>query len=216
MKRRDLLFDLDGTIIDSFEGVGNSYRYALSQMGIAVKDEKELRQVLGPPLSESFEKLYGLVGKDNEEAVKHYRKYYLENEAVYACRLYDGIADAISSLRERGYRISLATSKPEKMARMILERKGITSLFDFIGGANEAEGRWDKVDVVRYVLSSLDKATPEGALMIGDRKYDVLGARELNIDTLGVLWGFGSKKELDESGALMLAGTPSELLLLLP
>ena len=72
------------------------------------------------------------------------------------------------------------------------------------------------MDVVRYVLASLDKATPEGALMIGDRKYDVLGARELNIDTLGVLWGFGSEKELTESGALMLASTPSELLLLLP
>lgn len=209
---RDLLFDLDGTIIDSFAGVGGSYRYALEKMGIAVADESELRRVIGPPLSESFEKLYGLVGKKNEEAVSHYRTYYLEHEAVYACSLYDGITDAILKLKERGYRISLATSKPEKMARMILERKGITSLFDFIGGADESVGRKDKVAVIRYVLSSLESNEVQSTLMIGDRMYDVLGAKELGIDTLGVLWGFGSERELSESGVLMTAELPRDLL----
>ena len=212
---RDLLFDLDGTVIDSFDGVSRSYRYALEKMGRKVEDPSELRRVLGPPLCESFEKLYGLVGRENEEAVAHYRKYYLEHEAVYACSLYDGIVDAITALRARGYRISLATSKPERMAKLILERKGITSLFDFIGGAFDDVGRREKADVIRYVLASLDGSTPDGTLMIGDRMYDTVGARELGIDTLGVLWGFGSERELVDSGVVMLADTPHDLLDLL-
>lgn len=212
---RDLLFDLDGTVIDSFDGVSRSYRYALQKMGREVRDVYELRRVLGPPLSESFEKLYGLVGKENEEAIAHYRKYYLENEAVYACSLYDGIVDAIAALRARGYRISLATSKPEKMARLILSRKGITSLFDFIGGAEDDVGRKEKEDVIRYVLASLEGSDVKSTLMIGDRMYDTVGARALGIDTLGVLWGFGSEKELRDSGVLMLAGSPIDLLTLL-
>jgi phosphoglycolate phosphatase len=215
MNYRDLLFDLDGTVIDSFDGISRSYRYALEKMGREVRDEKELRRVIGPPLSESFETLYGLVGKENEEAIWHYRKYYLENDAVYACRLYDGIVDAISTLRERGYRISIATSKPEKMAKLILERMGISSLFDFIGGAEDDARRREKTDVIRYVLASLDGSDVQSTLMIGDRMYDTVGARELGIDALGVLWGFGSEQELKDSGVRMLASSPSELLTLL-
>ena len=102
------------------------------------------------------------------------------------------------------------------MARLILERKGITSLFDFIGGADEDRARKEKVDVIRYVLHALQKSDTRDVLMIGDRMYDTVGARELGIDTLGVLWGFGTESELTESGTLMLAHTPRELLTLLP
>ena len=213
---RDLLFDLDGTIIDSFDGVSRSYLHALEKMGCDISDTSKLKQVIGPPLSESFERLFGLRGQDNEAAVAYYREYYLENEAVYACDLYDGVCDAIATLKKRGYRISLATSKPEKMARLILERKGITSLFDFIAGADESVGRKEKADVIRYALDSLDGSDPRATLMIGDRMYDTVGARALEIDTLGVLWGFGEATELTESGVLMLAETPSDLMDLLP
>jgi phosphoglycolate phosphatase len=213
---RDLLFDLDGTVIDSFDGVSRSYLYALKKMGKTVQTPTELRRVIGPPLSESFERLYGLSKEESEKAIRHYREYYLSHEAVYACSLYDGIVDAIAALRARGYRISLATSKPEKMAKLILERKGITSLFDFIGGADEALGRKEKVDVIRHVLCSLAGSDVESTLMIGDRMYDTVGAKELGIDTLGVLWGFGDERELTDSGALMLARKPSELLEILP
>ncbi len=217
MKRyRDLFFDLDGTVIDSFEGVSRSYRYALEKMGREVKETAELRRVIGPPLSESFERLYGLCGKENEEAVRHYREYYLANDAVYAFRLYDGIVDAISTLKERGYRVSLATSKPQTMAERILKRKGLSSLFDFVGGADDAVGRTNKADVIRYALSALGGSDARRTLMIGDRMYDTLGARELGMDTLGVLWGFGSRQELSQSGVLAIVDSPSELLAFLP
>lgn len=213
---RDLFFDLDGTVIDSFDGVSRSYLYALEKMGRKVKDVCELRRVIGPPLAESFEKLYGLYGKENEAAVRHYREYYLSHNAVCDCRLYDGIADAISALRGRGYRISLATSKPERMAKLILDRLGIASLFDFVGGADDERGRSEKVDVIRHVLLNLKGSDAGTCLMIGDRRYDTEGARELGIDTLGVLWGFGDEAELLSSGVLALASSPLDLLSLLP
>ena len=213
---RDLFFDLDGTVINSFSGVSRSYLYALEKMGRQVSDVSELRRVVGPPLAESLAELYGLRGKENEMAVRYYREYYLQHNAVYDFTLYDGIVDAISALRERGYRISLATSKPERMAKLILDRLGIASLFDFVGGADEETGRTEKVDVIRYVLSNLKGSDVGTGLMIGDRRYDTEGASMLGLDTLGVLWGFGDEAELISSGVLALASSPFDLLSLLP
>ena len=213
--RKYLLFDLDGTLIDSFDGVSRSYAYALDKMGIPLSDPRALRRVIGPPLSESFREYYGLTGERNAEAIAHYREYYLKHNAVLACTLYDGVADALRRLRQLGYRISLATSKPLRMAMLILEKKGLLELFDFVGGADDSVGRSEKSDVIRYVLSSLEGASASSSLMIGDRKYDTLGAASLGIDTLGVLWGFGDSTELLETGAVALAESPDELVSIL-
>ncbi|MDE7298252.1 MAG: HAD family hydrolase [Lachnospiraceae bacterium] len=205
-----LLFDLDGTLTDPKEGITKCFQYALEAFGIAPPAADELTWVIGPPLMESFMQGCGFSEERAKEATAKYRERYepvgwQENQA------YPGIADELARLREAGFVLALATSKPEHMAERILEHFGLADYFEVIGGASRDLSRTRKEEVLRYTLDRLGVEDMDEVLMIGDRKYDVEGAGQLGIPCLGVTWGYGSREELEKAGATAIAGSVREM-----
>lgn len=205
-----LLFDLDGTITDSFESVANCFCYALKHFGIEVKNISELRPALGPPLKDSFINLYGLSDEDAKRAVEKYRERYkiyntLEN------KLYDGIDDILNKLQKEGYKLILATSKPEEYAVKILKYFNLDKYFYDICGASFDKSRSEKEDVLNYLLAKNKINDLKKAVMIGDRKYDLEAAGTLGLDAIGVLYGYGDIEELSSYKNVFLAPTPEML-----
>ncbi len=207
---RDLLFDLDGTLIDSHIGVTGCFASALTAHGIKTSREEIPLSVLGPPLEESFRKIWGLTGVENEAIIATYRAHYKET-GRHLASLYPGIPEMLDTLLASGYRLSVATTKLEVPALAMLREFGIADRFAAIAGADDSMGRHEKCDVIRHLFTRLDALTPEHTLMIGDRFYDAEGARAVGIDCLGVLWGFGSEEELARAGAVYLSKTPLSL-----
>lgn len=205
-----LLFDLDGTIVDSSLGITNSAIYALEKFGIRVEDRRELYRFIGPPLVESFSKFYGFSEQDARRAVEYYRERYRES-GIFENEVYEGIPELLATLRADGKRIVLATSKPETFARRILEHVALDSYFDVIAGATLDRTRDTKESVIRYALGQLMHGGEGSAVMIGDRLHDVEGARAVGIDSIGVLFGFGSREELEAAGATYIAATVGEI-----
>lgn len=218
MRYDHVLFDLDGTIVDSEEGITKSVEYALKKYGISVPDRGELRCFIGPPLVDSFMRFYGFSEEKAGEATDFYRERYAVL-GVHENRLYPGIRELLTELRGMGVSIALATSKPEIFAKMVIEDMELTELFDFIAGTqlDDAAGRKNnyrtkKEDVIAYALSELGATDPSRVLMVGDRKHDVIGAKINGTDSAYALWGFGSKAEAVEFGADYAAEKPSEII----
>lgn len=210
MKKNYLLFDLDGTLTDPMEGITRSVQYALKHYGIWEPDRRKLCPFIGPPLKQGFMKYYGFEAKKAEEAVEVYREYY-KRQGIFENFVYPGIPEMLEALKSGGQKILLATSKPEVFARQILEHFDLDRYFDFIGGADMGEARAQKGDVIRYVLEENGIADVSQAVMAGDREYDILGAAENGIDSVGVLFGYGSRRELEMAGAKVLAETVENL-----
>ncbi len=197
---KNLLFDLDGTLTDPALGITSAAQYALGKMGIAVEDRRTLNWLIGPPLIASFETGFGLTNAEALTALGYYREYFSET-GIFQNELYPGIDELLNDLKAAGRRLMVATSKPEDFTNRILCHFGIAKYFDFVGGNTMNEGRPTKADVISYVLCSCPEVTPESSLMIGDRRYDVEGARAFDIDCAGVLYGYGSREELELAGA---------------
>lgn len=206
-----ILFDLDGTLTDPGEGITNSVAYALNKYGITVSDKKELYRFIGPPLHESFEEYYDFSQEKAMQAVAYYREYFTQT-GIYENQVYDGIQDLLESLKEAGKKVILATSKPEPFAKQILEYFHLSDYFDFAAGSNMDGTRTRKADVIGYALESCQISEYSKVVMIGDRKHDVLGAAQFGIDTIGVLYGYGSEEELKSAGAVYLAERPEHIL----
>ncbi len=207
MKQLAVIFDLDGTLTDSGEGVINCVQLALSRLGVPCEDREALRVCVGPPLRESFP-WFGVPADQVEEAVAIYRSRY-NTVGKYENVPYPGIRALLDRLKAAGVSLYVGTSKPEAMALDILEHFGLADCFDRICGADFAGTRDSKVDVLRYLLKSLPAdARP---LMVGDTIYDVAGAAELQIPTIGVTWGFGSAREMEEAGAIAIVDTMDAL-----
>lgn len=204
-------FDLDGTITDSSLGITNSVIYALKKYGIEEKDYGKLCRFIGPPLTESFQKFYGFSKEQSIEAVKFYREYYTV-KGIYENRVYDGFEDVLKNLRKAGKKLVVATSKPEPFAKTIIEYFHLDSYFDYIAGMELDGGRGMKADVIQYALEACQIADMSRVLMVGDREHDVLGAHKIGIDCLGVLYGFGTREELEEAGADHIAETVEGIL----
>lgn len=205
-----ILFDLDGTLTDTSEGIINSVSYALSKLGIEAGDKTRFYKFIGPPLRNGFEEVCGLKGEDVERCVTYYREYYSE-KGVYENRLYDGIKELLKRLYESGRSILLATSKPERFAVEILEKHGIKRYFSHISGADMEGKRDKKTDVIARALE-LGKITDlSDAVMVGDRLYDIEGARKFGMASIGVLFGFGGRCELEEAGADYIAESAEEI-----
>lgn len=204
-----VLLDLDGTITDSAPGIINSIRYALEKHGFDVPEETQLRKFVGPPLKEQFQKVFGLSDVEGEEMVASYREYY-GTKGIYENRVYEGIPRMLSRLQEAGIRIMMATSKPEQYARIIAEHFGFAKYFEYIGGACMDGARTDKHEVIEYVLDTCKVTDRDCVVMVGDRSHDIVGAKKAGIHSLGVLYGYGSREELEGNGVEMLAGTPEE------
>ncbi len=205
-----LFFDLDGTLTDSAPGIYNSIRYALGEMKVPVPDEAELKQFIGPPLTHSFAKYCGMNEEDALEAVRLYRVYF-NDKGWQENSVYPGIPESLERLKDAGFKMMVATSKPEDFAVRIVRRFGIDGYFDGVYGASMDLKRSTKTEVIEYALESLGIADTSKVLMVGDREYDVLGAARFGMDCMGVLFGFGSRKELEDAGAAMIAETPEEI-----
>lgn len=194
MKYKNILFDLDGTMIDSQAGITKSAQYALKKFNIIVEDLEELIPFIGPPLKNSFMNYYGFSEQDALQAVKYYREYFADH-GVFANTLYPGIEDLLKKLHAEGRKLFVATAKPTIYTEQILEGYKLRHLFTYVCGANLDGTRTDKSEIIKTVIDEA-KISLEGTVMIGDRKYDIVGAHNNKIDSIAVGYGFGSKEEL--------------------
>ncbi len=204
--KRAVFFDLDGTLTDPSAGVLASVRYALGSLGEKIPEEAVLRSFIGPPLADSFVRVLGMTPQRANEAIRLYRVYYGQG-GMFENRVYPGVPQLLGVLKRQGRLIVLATSKPEEFARDILAHFDLLHAFDFLGCATMDDRRRHKADVIAYALSSL-ALSPQDCVMVGDRCFDVAGARENGMGCIGVSYGFGSMEELRDAGALALADTP--------
>lgn len=204
-----LLFDLDGTLTDPFEGITRSVEYALNAFGIEVEDRRVLAPFIGPPLVESLTERYGFTMEDAVAAVAKYREYFAV-KGLYENELFEGIPELLSNCRKAGYKISMATSKPTHYARIIAEHFDIARYFDAIHGSSLDGTRITKSSVVAEAVAE-EHLDPTRTLMIGDRRHDVEGAGEHGIRTVGVLYGYGSREEHEAAGAAYIVNDLDEL-----
>lgn len=205
-----ILFDLDGTLTDPGIGITNSVSYALEKYGIQVSDRTELYKFIGPPLSESFEVFYGFSPEQAKQAVEYYREYY-RDKGIFENLVYDGMEELLKKLKNAGKTLLVATSKPEVFARQILEHFSLAGYFTYIAGSNLDGSRTKKSEVIEYALTSCGIEKKDTALMVGDREHDVIGAKQAGIDVTGVLFGYGSREELEAAEATYIAETVAEL-----
>lgn len=196
---KTLLFDLDGTLIDSQEGITKSVRYALQSIGIQEQDDAKLRRFIGPPLLYSFQKEYGFDEKLAEQLAAKYRERY-NVKGAYECKLYPEVEVVLDRLYEKGYSLGLASSKPEIFCKKILDYHGISDCFAYITGSDIEGKRKDKADVIRAAMERAS-ANIQDTVLIGDTRFDVQGAKQTGITCYGVTYGFGTRKELEENGA---------------
>ena len=208
-----VLFDLDGTVTDSGPGIMNSVQYALGRFGIMNPDRAVLRRFVGPPLDDSFMRFYGCSRKEAWKAVQYYREYYSAG-GIFENTLYEGIKETLEQLKNCGCRVCLATSKPQVFSEQILEHFGLMPFFDGITGSFLDGTRVNKAEVVEEALrqAGITGDNRDRAVMVGDREYDIYGAHEHGIAAIGVLYGYGSREELENAGADRLAETPEDIL----
>lgn len=206
---KHILFDLDGTITDSFEAVTRSFAYALEQYGIHVEDRRTLLPVIGPPLREAFMEMFGFDEAQAIEAVGKYREryneYFLKEHTIY-----DGVEELLAKLQKDGFKLYLATSKPIVLAEKLICHFGLDKYFTYLGGASMDKKRDNKNLVLEYVFEECD-IDKSSAVMVGDRFHDMEGAAHVGIDAIGVTYGFGSFEELAPYNPVCIAATPEEI-----
>lgn len=207
--KRYFLFDLDGTITDTGEGIMKSAQYALDAFGIHEEPEENLRRFVGPPLDYSFREFYGLSEGQAWEAVEKYRERY-RAKGVFESPLYPEIKELLGKLSQRA-EVCLATSKPLYFAGQILEMRGIAGCFTVKVGANMDGSMTDKAQVIGEVLRQLGNPPKAEVIMIGDRRQDILGAKAQNVESIGARYGYAEEGELETAGATHIVFTVAEL-----
>ncbi len=208
---RYILFDLDGTLVDSGPGILGGIRYMLDRFGLREDDPERLRAFIGPPIVDSLVQRYGFTREDGLRALGYYREYYSET-GVFQAKAYPGVREMLARLKDAGRTLSLATNKPEYYAEIILKNEDLARYFDFVGGTTLDQKRTQKPEVIRHVIASLRIPDRAQVLMVGDRDNDVLGAAQAGVDCLGILYGgYGTRKELETAGADGIAETPARI-----
>lgn len=205
--KKTILFDLDGTLTDSGEGIINCASLALEHFGLPVPDRTTMRQFVGPPLRDTFIK-FGVPADKAEEAITVYRSRYIPI-GKFENTPYPGIRQLLEKLQAEGHRLYVATSKPEAMSVEILEKFDLAKYFDRICGATMDGSRDEKAQVIAYLLAHTDDA--EYAIMVGDTAFDVIGAAAHGIPTVGVGWGYGEIADMEAAGAMAIAYSMDEL-----
>jgi phosphoglycolate phosphatase len=211
MKKYDVIaFDLDGTLSDPARGLIQGFVYCFKKLGLPYESEESLRKYIGPSLYDEWQEDFGFTPDEANDAIEVFREYY----NIYGWwdnDLYEGIPEVLSSLKSAGKKIVLASSKPLDTAKKVLELFGLTQYFDFIGGAvnHQNDQKWQ---VLNWALSSVgvDLESSDSrakCILVGDRKYDAEGAKKCGIDSMGVLYGHGTKEEMQTSGFTYLAPT---------
>lgn len=206
MKYECILFDLDGTLTDSATGITNSVIYALEKYDIKVDNRNELNKFIGPPLLDSFERYYGFSKEQAKTAVEYYREYY-RKKGIFENFVYDGIEDLLKILKYNNKILVVATSKPQVFAQQVLEKFNIAEYFTYIAGSNLDGTRIKKDEVIQYALESCSSINLSKVIMIGDREHDINGAKKVGIDSIGVLYGYGDRDELEKAGADFIVNT---------
>ena len=209
--KKSILFDLDGTLTDSGEGIINCAKMTLERFGLPIPSPDELRTFVGPPLGDSFMK-YGVPADLVEEAIAVFRSRYLPI-GKFENYPYPGIQELLETLKAQGHKLYVATSKPEVTAVEVLEHFSLAFFFDCICGATFDQSRVSKSDVIAFLLEQIGADTD--AVMVGDTAFDVTGAAAHGIPTIGVSWGYGKVADMKKAGAAAIADTPEMLLTLL-
>lgn len=213
-KYKFILFDLDGTITEPFKGISGGIIHALNKFGVDVPDNNALRKFIGPPLRDSFKDFCGFTEEEAEAATKYYREYYSVNGLVEN-DIMPGMEVALKILQEQGYKLYVATSKPEEYAKIIIDNLGLLSYFDIVAGASFDGTRDKKELVIEYLLQQIKEKYEafdiSEAIMVGDRHFDIKGARYFSMDSIGVTFGYGDYDELIQAGATYVVDTAQKL-----
>ncbi|OGJ51951.1 hypothetical protein A2335_00930 [Candidatus Peregrinibacteria bacterium RIFOXYB2_FULL_32_7] len=204
------LFDLDGTIIDSSQGIGNGVRYAFKKLSIDKKYIEATIKNIGMPLQHFISSVYQFDEKTKIKAVKFYRQYY-KKKGIFENKVYKGIRKILEKLKSENKTICLATSKPLIFAKKILKYENLDQYFDIIIGSRLNNTLFEKSEIIACVLKKLKNPSKDQVVMIGDRDYDIFGAKINSIDCIGVTYGFGSRKELVKAGATYIVEEAKEI-----
>ncbi|WP_461816241.1 HAD family hydrolase [Faecalimonas sp.] len=205
-----ILFDLDGTLTDSQVGITTCVAYALEDFGIHTENLEELKKFIGPPLKESFMKYYNLTDEEGDKAVEKYRERFA-TIGLYENEVYVGIPLLLEKLKKQGKTLLVATSKPTVYSEKILEHFGLNKYFCFVAGSELDGTRVNKAEVIQYALEKNDITDLQKVVMIGDKEHDMIGANFCGVDSIGVLYGFGDREELEKQGATYIAETVNDL-----
>lgn len=214
MKYKYVLFDLDGTVSASAEGIRMSLEYALDTLNVPKPNLDDYTLYIGPPLIDTFRNLCGLDEETSEKGAAIYRAYY-DKEGKYRNKVYPGIKEVVDALREKGIKTAICTSKQKPVADGVAKLLGITDWFDEIVGSTLDNTIKDKKDLIPYALTKLGgniESDREQTLMLGDSRFDAIGARLCGVDFIGVSYGYGSVDEMNEQGVVAIADSPGELL----
>ena len=205
-----LFFDLDGTLTDPAQGITNSFVHALKYFGIEIPSYETLCTFIGPPLPETFKTQFGFDEQKVAEGVKKYREYFA-TKGLLENSVYPGIPELLAGLKAAGKKLVVATSKPEEYSVRIIEHFGLARYFENVCGSLMDESRSKKDEVIAYAIERNHISDKSKILMIGDRKHDILGAKKIGLKSCGVLFGYGSRKELEEAGADFISENVSRL-----
>lgn len=208
MRYNTIFFDLDGTLTDPGVGITNCVIYALNKFGIE-EERENLYRFIGPPLLESFEVYYGFSKEEAWKAVEYYRERF-GDIGLFENEVYEGIPELLQMLKDRGCSLYVATSKPTEYSVRILEKFGLLKYFEYVSGSSMDEKNASKAIIIKNAMEKA-KANREDILMIGDRKHDIIGAKNNNIMSVGVEYGYGDRQELETAGADYIVGTVLEL-----
>lgn len=214
-----IIFDLDGTLIKSEEGLYDSITYALEKSGVHPGNRKDMKRMIGPVLWESFQKFYNMSAEEADRANAYFNEAY-EREGIYNVSVYEGVSQMLSKLQDAGRILLVVTAKPRDMAETVLNHTGINQYFQAVIGPAREDKKTDKGSLIRKALSFLEKTEAdhflkEKVVMVGDRMFDIEGAVETAIDSIGVLYGYGSRDELAQAGVTWTADSPAEVVKLI-
>ncbi|MBQ6172223.1 MAG: HAD hydrolase-like protein [Clostridia bacterium] len=202
--KKYILFDLDGTLTDPQEGIVNSVKYSLEKLGITKYDENSLPSFIGAPLSQAYTEYFGFTEEKAKEAIRLFREYYTP-KGIFENHVYPGVKNMLSKLYSKEYTLAVATLKPTPTSVRVLEHFGLNKYFTFICGSDLQRTDEVKADIIKNAAALLNIKDNSLAVMVGDRKHDILGAAANGLDCIGVLYGHGSREELEKAGAHMFA-----------
>ena len=207
-----ILFDLDGTLTESGEGITKSVQYALEKLGQPEPDLKKLEVFVGPPLLQQFMKYAGLDEETAVRAVEYYRERYTDI-GIFENQVYPGVEDMLDKLRGKGYILAVASSKPERFVKKVLDHFDLTKYFHEIVGSEMNGGRISKADVIEEALDRLHMGDHrDQVIMVGDKEHDVFGARKAGLKCLAVSYGYGSEEELKNANPLKIVDSAQEVI----
>ncbi len=213
MKYKYILFDLDGTVSESAQGIRKSLEYAIKKLDCHMPNLDDYTLYIGPPLIDTFRNLCGLSPKEAEYGASLYRSYYNE-KGKFLNRAYPGVREAAEALQKHDLLLAICTSKYESFAKEILHILDLEDCFDEVCGSNLDGSRKDKKDLIPYAIERLGGNFPkdrDATVMIGDTWYDAMGARLCGVDFIGARYGYGTESAMREQGAEVFADDPQEL-----